>query len=98
MTFVHILRKQNGESMIPEVRKQQGLKPLSAYFTAQYVQYSADWYKNLGNGEFTYTPFEVHTCSVDDFIEGENRQELFDSWAGFYMLCPTYKKDDGTQL
>ena len=68
MTFLHVFRKQNGEAMLPSARAEKGLKPLTAYFTSQYVQYSADWYKNLGNGEFKYTPFKVHECTLDDII------------------------------
>lgn len=76
---------------MPEKRKAQGLKPLSAYLTYGFVQNSADWFKNAGKGEFVYTNYEARPCELRDYADGDKREELYHVWDGFFTLCPEWK-------
>lgn len=84
--------------MLPEAMAKNGLPNLDRYVRYDFVQEHIDWYKNAGNGEKTYTSFGAHMCELDDFIKGEKQKELFDTWFGFYFICPNKFDADGNEL
>ena len=62
------------------------------------MQNSADWYKNAGNGEFILTDYEARPCELKDYAEGDNRQELYEVWNGFFTLCPEWDSKENGKL
>lgn len=92
MTVFHVLRHQSGKVI--------DFEELEKYFTFTYVQRKDNWYNpefdengeviNDGSGRFTYREYPTKQCEMEDFIEGKERQKLFDSWRGFALMCPDH--------
>ena len=86
MKFFHPVRKQNKASL-PKI---DGVDSFKKYFTVKYLQQNNDWYKM----EFPEIEIPTKDCTQEDFGEGEDNKKIFDSWAGFTLICPDFSKTD----
>ena len=91
----HIVRKQaSGKQLFwddPEVHLNMDM-----YF----IKKKYDWYKYPDPSYVTFEEIPARQCTVDDFIDDHDEKgpELYDSWAGFSLICPDMPEDNDFYL
>lgn len=75
------MRKQRLDA--PKVTKELLDKHLSFY----YVQDEADYFKEKSEW-FTSKKVPARQCTQEDFGSSKLAKGIFDSWVGFYLICP----------
>ena len=67
---------------------------LDEYMDYYFVQEDANWYKPATDGRFNSKRLEARECIESDFGKDDRNlgKAIFESWAGFLLLCPDIKQ------
>lgn len=61
------------------------------------MQQTEDWTQDKDN-VYKYDNYAARDCIKEDFNEYEEDVQIFESWAGFKLLCPDLREDSRVQL
>ena len=81
ITVYHIIRKQRADG-VPITTE-----TLNRHIEFFYEELESNWY-NPPETRFNLTRVPARECTAEDFGTSANGKKIFDSWAGFYLVCP----------
>ena len=58
------------------------------------MQSSEDWYQTDNSKIYGRNATRAKQCTVADFGDEQDKIDIFESWAGFSLLCPNLEEYD----
>ena len=92
LVFFAIIRNDKPGAKTPFI---DGSSNFSQYVNVYWTQVIANYYipKNEGLNRFIYRNISAKNCTQDDFGYDPSSVKIFNSWAGYSMICPDFPED-----
>ena len=92
VVFFAIIRNDEPGAPTPFI---EGSSNFSQYVNVYWTQVIANYYipKNEGLNRFIYRNISAKNCTQDDFGYNPQSIAIYETWAGYSMICPDFGED-----